>query len=326
MVVPADHQVAIGHEGAQPGPAVRRAPDLKAGDLLNAVYAQRHVQLLGYHVVRRHRVGVGRRAQQLARVGLEVIALVDSDHGRPAAGVHACGHGEGEGRAPARLQANRRHAGQCCDHVGPGTGGIHHGAGGDGLATGQPHAPAVIQALQPRHLGIAADGAAALAQAAQIALVQRVHVDVGGAGLAHAGGHGLGAQAGQLGQQLIARQAAHAGVERQDLGIGRVQQIELIRPRKIDHAARREDGRAAELGRRRIVEGAAGARQRPDVGRAIGGRVQRGRAPRGVVAGLGFALQQQHAALPGQFPAHGGAGNARADDDEVVVVHGFRVQ
>ena len=62
---------------------------------------------------------------------------------------------------------------------------------------------------------------------------------------------------------------------------------------------------------------------RPDIGRAIGSRVQRRRAPL-QVAGLGFAAQQQHAALPGQFPVYGGAGNARADDDEVVVVHGFR--
>ena len=53
-------------------------------------------------------VGIGGRAQQLARIGFEVKALVNANHGRPMAGVHPLWHGKREGgacAAPARWAA-----------------------------------------------------------------------------------------------------------------------------------------------------------------------------------------------------------------------------
>ncbi len=269
--------------------------------------------------MRRHRVGVGRRAQQLAGVGLEVPLLVDVDGCRPGRGLHARWHGEGEGRAPARLQADGRHAGQARQLVGPGTGGVHYRACAQHFPTGQRDGPAAWGALQRGDFGIRAQHGAAPPRAAQVALVQRMHVDVGGIGLQHAGGHGLGPQAGQQGQQLVAREQTHGRVALARVFEGCMQRRQLLRPRHIGHAARGEDGGVPELRRRRVVEGAAGTRQGLNVGRAVSGAVERRRAAGSVVAGLGFALQQQHAPRRSQFPGYGRTGNARADDHEVAI-------
>ena len=59
----------------------------------------------------------------------EVEALVHADHGRPAVDVLALRCGKGEGRAAARLDAQRLRAAQPGHGIGPGACGIDHGAG-----------------------------------------------------------------------------------------------------------------------------------------------------------------------------------------------------
>jgi hypothetical protein len=121
-------QVAVGHEGAQAGPGARGAADGERGRLLDAVHCDGDVHLLGLHVLRLDRVGIGRRAQQHAGVGLDVPAFVGAEHHRPVRHALAFGRSEDEGGAPARLDAQRRHAGHAGDGVDPCAGGVeNHG-------------------------------------------------------------------------------------------------------------------------------------------------------------------------------------------------------
>jgi hypothetical protein len=105
-------QVAVGHEGAQAGPGARGAADGQRGRLLDAVHGDGDVHLLGLDVLRLDRVGIGRRAEQHAGVGLDVPALVGTEHHGPVRHALALGRREDEGRAAARLDAQRRHARQ----------------------------------------------------------------------------------------------------------------------------------------------------------------------------------------------------------------------
>ncbi|MOA41812.1 hypothetical protein D3C78_1638140 [compost metagenome] len=84
VIVPADHQIAVGDERAQAGPAVSWAADGQGGGGFDVVDPGGDVQLFGHHVLWRDGIGVGRRAQQLAGVRFEVKAFVDADHRRPA--------------------------------------------------------------------------------------------------------------------------------------------------------------------------------------------------------------------------------------------------
>ena len=155
-------------------------------------------------------VGIGRRAQQLARIGFEVKALVNANHGRPMAGVHPLGHGKRESGAPARLQPDGRHTRHGGHHIRPGARSIDDGAAPQLPAIGQRHVPGIPFFASPPPLPGSAP-ARPLAQAAQVALVQRMHVDVSRLWLAHASGHGLGFQARQLGQQRRLVHPLHIG-------------------------------------------------------------------------------------------------------------------
>ena len=299
---------------------------MERGQFFDVIDARGHVQLFGHHVVWMGGVGIGGRAQQLACIGLEVKALVNANHGRPMAGVHPLRHGKRESGAPARLQPDGWHARHGGHHIRPRARGIHDGAAPQLPAIGQRHVPGIPLFLQAHHLCLGQHLPAPLAQAAQVALVQRMHVDVSRFGLAHASGHGLGFQARQLGQQRGLVHPFHIGGCRTGIVVGPFEQIQLVWPRHVNHATRREDGVCAKLQRGRVVERTAGARQGLDVGRAIRGHVQRSRAPGGVIAGLRFPLQQQHAAAPVLYklPGNGSACNTGADDDVVCCLHGLR--
>ncbi|MNV70200.1 hypothetical protein D3C71_1631470 [compost metagenome] len=119
-IVKTHHHVAVGHERTQPGPHVRGPSDGQRGRRFDVIDAGRHVQLFGHHIVRGHRVRVGGRTQQLARIGLEIERLVNAHHGRPGAAIDPFRRGERESAAPARLQAHRRHAATVGHIVGPG--------------------------------------------------------------------------------------------------------------------------------------------------------------------------------------------------------------
>ena len=195
-LVPANHEVAVAHEGAQAGPGVLGAPYRQRGGFLDAVDAGGHVQFLRRHVVRLDRIRVGRRAEQLTCVGLEVIAFVDAHHRRPGGEIHVGRAVEGEGGAAAGLQADRRGGAQRGHVIGPGAGRVDDGARAQRGAVGQRQRPDAVGMAGRAQLGIGAQGGAARPHAAQKALVQAVHVDVARVRLLQRAAQLLGAQAG----------------------------------------------------------------------------------------------------------------------------------
>lgn len=190
--------------------------------------------------------------------------------------------------------------------------------------------PAVVDPGDGLDLGVAPQVAAALAQAADIALVQAVHIDVTRTGIEKAVHQHLGVEHGNQGLELCGAQALGIGGVNPGLGVGGIHQIPLIGRAHIEHAARREDGGFGKAGRRRIVEGAAGTGQGLNLGGTVMLFKQRGRAAGGVIAGLRFALQHQHgrrsiATRLRQLPGGGCTGHARAHDDEIpdIFLHCF---
>jgi hypothetical protein len=151
--------------------------------------------------------------------------------------------------------------------------------------------------------------------AAQEVLVQRVYVDVAGSVVVQRRGHGLVAQ---HRHDLLRRapvQPRHAACTfiHQAL-VQDVERIDLIGARWKQRAAWAEH--AADL----IEEGAAGARQRPHLRRAVARREHRRRAAGAVITRLRLALEECHTHVRRQEVRHRRAGDAGADDDDIEVV------
>ncbi len=172
--------------------------------------------------------------------------------------------------------------------------------------------PAGVAVVRERgHFGVAPQLAMGMAQAAQKALVQGVDIDVACA-IVHKAIHDAGIEHRHNGAQGIAVQALGIGRVLHGLGVSGVNQG-LVRSRAhIHHAARMQDGRVHKPCRRVLIKRPAGACQRLHLLGAVMLFKQGGRTPGGVIAGLAFALQQQHA-LSGlrQLPAHRSTGHAR---------------
>lgn len=95
--------------------------------------------------------------------------------------VDALGGGEDEGSAALGLQAEGTSAGQYPDVVRPGARGVDQHGGAETALVGM-HLPQPLGVtLHPLHLAIAAHFALLPANAAQVALVQGIGVDVAGA-------------------------------------------------------------------------------------------------------------------------------------------------
>ena len=301
---------------------MRRAADLQRGGLCDVPDAGGNVQLLGHHVVRGNRVGIGGRAQQLSGIGLDVPVFVGADDGGPVRGVHAIGGREGEGAAALGCDPYGGGAGHGCNLVHPGACGVDDDFGANAQALGQGEVPEVVDAGNAFHGRVAPQVAAALAQAADIALVQAVHVDIARTAIQKTVYQYIGVENGHQGLELLGTQALGIGGVDDGLCIGGIDQLFLRGGAHIEHAAWREDGRFGKACGRRVIEGAAGAGQSLNLGRAVMLFKQRGRAAGGVIAGLGFALQHQHGrgrvtAGLCQLPCGGGTGHARTHDDEI---------
>ncbi len=67
----------------RPAQVRMRAADLQRGGCLDMVDGGGNIKLFGHHVVRHGRVGIGRRAEQHAGVGLEIPGLVQAGGHRP---------------------------------------------------------------------------------------------------------------------------------------------------------------------------------------------------------------------------------------------------
>ena len=115
----------------------------------------------GTDVVRLDRIGIGRRAEKQAGVGLDVPALVDADERRPARHRDARRWREDEGGAALRHQPDRLDAGETGDPVAPRARRVH-----DHRCLPAPGGAGVDRASRRRareraHLRIAHDLAAA---------------------------------------------------------------------------------------------------------------------------------------------------------------------
>ena len=133
-----------------------------------------------------------------------------------------------------------------------------------------------------------------LAQAADKALVQAVHIDIACAAIEKAVDQHLGIETGHQVLELRSIQALGLGRVNEGLCIGGIDQLFLFCGTDIQHAAWGEDGGLGKTGGRCIVEGAAGTGQGLHLGRTIVLFKQRGRAACGVIARLGFTLEHQH--------------------------------
>ena len=115
--------------------------------------------------------------------GLKYQSSLDARGHRPAGRVDPRRRREDEGGAAPRLQADRARAGQRGRLLGPGAGCVEHHRR---LVSAWPPAATCqlpAHALQRGDLGLADDAPAGAADAAQEALVDGVHVHVGGVGL-----------------------------------------------------------------------------------------------------------------------------------------------
>ena len=148
-----------------------------------------------------------------------------------------------------------------------------------------------------------------------------MYVEVQGVGFQHARGHVIAAQdRAELGS-LRGRDRVNAGDQTPGFGETRVQRGALVFARDPQHPARRGERLFGEAVGWVLQKRTRGERE-PAHGRiAVVLGQDRGRAARGVVAGDGFALQHDGAAVRGEFVGRGGAGDAGADDEEVAGLH-----
>ncbi|MNJ51020.1 hypothetical protein D3C77_463120 [compost metagenome] len=163
--VSTNHQIAVGDEGTQTGPGVAGAANGQGSQGFDVVDADRYIELLGHHILRCHRIGIGRRAEQLPGIGFEIETLVHPDDCRPLRERLVWRPFEGKGTAPTRLQANGLHATQRGDLIGPGACGVDQLTRLNRAAIGQAYLPEAIGQIRLDQLGIAAQRAARLAKA-----------------------------------------------------------------------------------------------------------------------------------------------------------------
>ena len=146
--------------------------------------------------------------------------------------------------------------------------------------------------------------------------MQATHVDIETAWIVKAAGDVIGPH-----QRLIG--AYPGGIEPfqhavlAKLGLGRAQHRHLVMPGDEQAAALAEQGVVGEAVGRVEVEIARRPVQGTDRRRAVDRRIDRGLAACGVIAGLAFHFEQQHACIRRQFGRDRGPGDAGADYDDV---------
>ena len=235
--------------------------------------------------------------------------------------VHAFRAGKDKCGAAFRLQTQRLRTGQGSDLVGPRTGGIDKHRCAERLAIGLYDPQAIGIAAQAEHFAICAHFAVVAPDAAQVALMQRVGVDVTGRWVVDRAVDFFPAQDRQTRAGFVGAEQLHL----RHRGFGAevlVVQFGGITDEVDGHfAARGQQWVLAKTARRTIEKRAARLSQCADLCGAVGGGVQRGGATGGVIAGMGFTLEHDHFAVRRQPEPGGSAGNPAADDDEICVAH-----
>src|SRR5690349_5632990 len=167
------------------------------------------------------------------------------------------------------------------------------------------------------NVGFTFEAAATLLQSANETLVQRVHIDIGCAGLEQAG---LGEFRQQHGHQRLDLPRVEQLQQRRVRAHGLPVTLDLARLlARADHqrAARCKQVAVDEAARRPLEEPAARARECAHLGVAIRLAEERRRSSRRMHAGLGFPLEHEDLRLVREEISNGGTGDSGADDDGV---------
>jgi hypothetical protein len=293
-VVEAADQRAVGHEAAQSGPGAQWPADRERGGGFDAVDAGRNVQFLGDHVVRRHQVGIGRRAEEHAALGLEIEAFVDVGDAGPGAAIEAFGRREGDGAAPTRLQAERRNTGERSDDVGPCAGGVDEQWRAE-LLRGCRDRPLAVAARDGLHVGVDDELRPMPSCAVQEVLVQAIDIDVAGILVEQGERRRFAAQHRHAGLRRDRVEQLHLRAFTAQLRMQGVQRFAAIGAGGEQRATRRDEGRLTV--RPGFEKAAAGTRQRAHLSRAVALHEHRRRAPGGVHARHRLALEHGHTNL-----------------------------
>ena len=254
----------------------------------------------------------------MPRIGLDVPVFAGTENQRPLRGVDARRRREDEGRAAPGLDADGRHARQSGYRVDPRARGVEHhrrfvrGAAGS-------HLPSIVRARDGRHLGIAHQPPAGPSHAAQVALVDGMHVHVGGIGFVHGTGDLFGPQHRHARQRLVAAQAARVGRHRAQYVPVRVEQAFLAGCPDHQGATRRQQRMFGEACRRVLQKVAARLSERAHLRRAVAFHEERRRAAGRVIAGLRFPFEHGHAAVRGKPVGDRSTCDAAADDEKVAL-------
>ncbi|MNI22019.1 hypothetical protein D3C73_755640 [compost metagenome] len=235
--------------------------------------------------------------------------------------VHALGTGEDEGGAAFRLQAQRSGAGQFTDLVGPGPGGVNDDRRAEGLGVGL-HLPCPVSiTAQAEHFGVGVHFAFVTADAAQVALMQGVGVDVAGGRIVDRAVDFFPAQDRQAYTGLFGAEQLHL----RHRGFGaQVLIVEFGRVTGEIHGhftARGQQRVFAETAGGSVEKIATGLGQCANLRCAIGSGEQRRRTSGGVIGRVGFTFEHDHACVLRQPEPGGSAGDPAADDDEICLAH-----
>ena len=147
--------------------------------------------------------------------------------------------------------------------------------------------------------------------------MQRIDVEIGGAGVMDRADHSFLAQDGQHGACLVAAEQMDLVASGAQGQPGLLQQFLLSMGGNEQGATWRQQRLPGKALRRGIEEGAAGHGERAHLGGAVALGEHGGRSPGRVIAGLRLAFEHDDATMRGEVPGDGSTGNAAADDQEV---------
>jgi hypothetical protein len=179
------------------------------------------------------------------------------------------------------------------------------------------YAPDIAMTRDGADLRVADQLATRLTHATQVALMDRMDIHVGRAGLVDRADYHLRTQHGHAFASLLRGQQFGLGRHRtQDFPV-LVEQGLLPRRGNHQRAARRQQRMRGKALRRICEKGVAGHRQRAHLRRAVAFHEQRGGSAGGVIAWLTFPLQHGDAAVRREPVRDGGASDTCADYQKV---------
>ena len=313
------HRAFVGDEGAQPGPSVLDPADRKVEGALDAIDADRDIELFRLRIAGRRRRLVGGRDQQLSGIGLEVEFLLGIHHHRPRLGhvrYHPLRRRHQHRRSPLGYEADFLHPCQVRHLVGPGAGRVDDDAAAKGSGRGL-HPPSTAIAGDANHLAIGGQFSALRAERLEIMLMQSVDIDIGCGIVQQRLGEIVRTQQGHHGCGALVRKWLDRGAELLAFGC---QRSSLVVARHEDHAARLQQGVRDELALRIEKEGMRRTRKGADHGRPVGDSEQGGGTAGSVIAGTRLALEQQDPGLPRQPGRDRRSGHARSDHDDIEIL------